>query len=422
MSLPRPLRVLPLLLMAALVLLTTTSTASAQTPALPQHYTVNSKQYQIITDLPRNEIRTVAAHMDAMYVAYSKMFSSFRKQSTQPVTLYLWSDRATYLQHGASMGSDWGPSGGVFFRTGSNNGVSTWVRDQNMPWLRQLLQHEGFHQFAHYHLGSTLPLWANEGLAVYFEHALLVNGKLVQGMAPKHRIDLLQQAIKNDRHFSVQELMGMTSADWWQVMRSPDGRAGIMYTQAWSLIHFLIHANNGRYKPAFEQYLREIAEGATHDRAFQAAFKTTDTDAFERRWAEYVQSLEPDPIGEATARMEFLGGAILNLRKSGVMVTSLPDLKHQLQQRNYRVSRVIDGVRHEVAATDEMFEAPANAGLTGRRNNRAPAPTIETIPGEIRRDGFQFPPRFIVRGMRVTVSIAWTLDEQNNLSFEVVYE
>jgi hypothetical protein len=408
-----------LLLAMATLLAVVPATANAQSPQLPQHTVLNSKHYRIVTDLPRQEIRELAAHMDAMYAAYSKMFSGFPKRTTEPVSLYLWSDRNTYIAHGASMGSDWGPSGGVFFRSGAGNGVSTWVRDQSKPWLRQLLQHEGFHQFAHYHLGPTLPLWANEGLAVYFEHGLLVNGKLIQGMAPKHRIDLLQQAIQNGRHFSVQELMGMTSAGWWDVMRGGDGRAGIMYTQAWSLVHFLIHGNNGRYKDAFEDYLREIAKGATHDVAFRAAFKTSDTEAFERRWAEYVAQLQPDPLGEATDKLEFMANGLLYLRRGGVNVTSVVDLQHELQRRNYRVARVIDGVRHEVAATNEMFQPPA-AGGAGKR--RGPQPTIEALPGEVRKDGFQFPPTFVIRGLRATVSVAWSIDPSGELSYEIVYQ
>lgn len=391
------------------------SAAVAQTPSLPEHYSVNSRHYEIITDLPRDEIREHAAHMDAMYAAYSRMFSSFERKSQTPVRLYLWSTRDHYLQHGASMGGDWTPSGGVFFRRAAEGGVSTWIRDQSRPWLRQLLQHEGFHQFAHYHLGPTLPLWANEGLAVYFEKALLVRGKLVQGMTPGRRVDLMKQAIENDRHFPIQELMAITSEEWWAVMQRGDGRASIMYTQAWALVHFLIHADNGRFKRAFEQYLREIANGMDHAQAFAAAFGTGDTAAFERRWMAYVQALEPDPLGEATERLEFMAGGILALRKAGVNVTGIAELKHELQRRNYAITRVIDGVRHEIEATDEMFEAP------GSGNSRRRGPTLEALPGEQRRDGFQFPPRLVVRGLEVAVGLDWKLDEAGELVYEVVY-
>ncbi|MGP1347294.1 MAG: DUF1570 domain-containing protein [Phycisphaerales bacterium] len=396
--------------------------ALAQTPTMPEHYAVDSREYEIITDLPRDEIRELAAHMDAVHRSYRQMFSGFDTRSTTPTRLYLWSSRDSYLQHGASMGGNWNGSGGVFFQSGGASGVSTWVADQPRAWLYSLLQHECFHQFAAKHLGPTLPLWANEGLAVYFEHALLVRNDLIQGVTPSRRIDLMKQAIANERHFPVQELMAITSQQWWQVMQQRDGRAAIMYTQAWSLVHFLIHADNGRYKRAFEQYLRAIADGLDHARAFEAAFKTSDTDAFERRWREYVDALEPDPIAEATDRLQFMASGLLWLKEADVMITGVADLKHELQRRKFSMTRVIDGVEHRVDSTDEMFEPP-DAGRPASRSRRAAAtPTLEALPPQRTRDGAQLPPRFVVKGLRVTVGVNWIVEPDGSLNFDIVYE
>ena len=62
-----------------------------------------------------------------------------------------------------------------------------------------MLQHEGFHQFAFNHIGEALPTWINEGLAQYFEDAIIVGDKMTTGLANARRVEQVKQALEDGR-------------------------------------------------------------------------------------------------------------------------------------------------------------------------------------------------------------------------------
>ncbi len=388
--------------------------SSASTPQAPDSYTIRSKHYEIASNLTRDELRDFATHMDAVFTAFDSMFSSFRTKNAKRVRLFLWADREDYIAHGLTLGVNLSASGGVFFRRGGEAGLSTWVRDRPINSVHEVLQHEGLHQFAHLRFGDTLPLWVNEGLAVYFQEAPLVRGKLMNGVVPRHRVEEIRAGVESGLAFGFDEIIGITSQQWWNVMNQQPHRASIMYTQSWSLIHFLIHADGGKYRRLFENYLRRISQGWEHDAAFRDAFGTDDKTAFERRWRKYVlESLEPDPVTEAIERANFLAQGLRHLHEAGAPVDSLEDLKDGLRERNFAVVRDIDGVERRTEPTDEMFEAP-----TPERPSRNPRnqPRIELMEPD---QNSGLPHGLRIHGLRVGVEVVWEHDDEAGLRYDV---
>ncbi len=394
-------------------------TATAQVSP-PESVTVNSRAYEIVTNLTKDELKDLANHMDATYAAFDRMFSAFRTKNAKRVKLYLWADRNDYVQHGFSIGADLRASGGVFFSRDGEAGVSTWVRGQPSGWLREVLQHEAFHQFADLRFGDTLPMWVNEGLATYFQHARLVDGRMVLAAAPRDRIEELHKAFESGDAFTFAEMVDMTNRRWWEVLNTEPHRASLLYTQSWSMAHFLVHADRGKYERLFLKYLRRIAQGWEHDAAFKDAFRTDDKSAFQRAWKEYVlEELKPDLITEATERLEFIAEGMLAVHADGFEFETLEELRGELKRRRFSVSREHDGQRRRTLVSDEMFEAPQPAEPERRRSRGgSTGPTLELVEAA---DGVPLP-GVVVEGLKVDVELKWTLDEAGQPFYLVEYD
>ncbi len=380
--------------------------ASAQ-----QTWQLNSRCYQITTDLPRGEIEVVADHMDAVFGAYTDMFSSFHVRNAQPVKLHILTTRDAYIEHMASKGVNAQNTGGVFFYSQNEAGLATWAYDREPARMWHVLQHEGFHQFAHLRIGGNFPIWANEGLAEYFGKSLLIRGRLQTGLVPSSRLARIKRAINEHRTLPFDTFIRMDDREWSRRVTGGDARTAMMYDQAWSIAHFLIHADNGRYAEAFERFIRGTSRGLQLEQALQDAFQTTNLQAFEDAWKRWTLELEPDPISTATERLEFLGHGIQFLADNDVHVTSIDQLKAELRARSFKLKRFESGFEIEFdSADDDLFQSPAPPDA-----RRQPELTLTPARGNTL-------PTVSITGLGVDAHLTWVRrDEQNAFQPEVVY-
>jgi len=165
-------------------------------------------------------------------------------------------------------------------------------RESGSTW--RIIQHEGFHQFAHAVIGGDIPVWMNEGLAEYFGESLYTGDGYVTGVAPPQRIRRLQTWIKRGNAISIREMMRMPHMLWNAQMNI------VNYDQAWSMVYFLAHGDGGRYQKAFNGFLRDVGRGAGWERAWQRHFGAGTRD-FEKRWKTYWLEMKADHSAEMYA-------------------------------------------------------------------------------------------------------------------------
>lgn len=327
-------------------------------PSAPAHAvdleTYDSERYTIHTNLPVEAVRPLARHMDMLHVEYTRRFRDLvgRVSDRQKQNLYLFASRDDYISQMAEFNISAENSGGMFFVSGDNNGLATWVEERSNRSVIQVLQHEGFHQFANKYIGTNLPVWVNEGLAVYFEQAIMVEGRLRLGIAEPHRIDSIQGAVEDGDAIPILDLITMTSQQWHANM-GVSQLANLQYTQSWSICYFLIHGKDGRYQRAFNRYLELVASGRSSERAFEQAFGTDDYSALERQWQEFVaEELEPDNFSVMLTNMEFLAYGVVYTKAMGEdMPVDLAGLKTLLQAVGFQVRSIESGA--VIAADDE---------------------------------------------------------------------
>ncbi|MEO1129937.1 MAG: DUF1570 domain-containing protein [Planctomycetota bacterium] len=388
------------------------------TSALANTYTIRSRHYEIVTDLPRNDVREISAHMDAVASEFADRLSSFPVRNSMRNRLFIFADQQGYLEHLAGLGIDARNTGGMFYVQQGQSGLCTWVAGRSRAQMYHVLQHEGFHQFVHARIGPQFPIWANEGLAEYFGQALLVDGGLRTGIAPASRINRLKHAIKQQEHLPFADIMRLSNRDWAARVTGGDARSGLMYDQAWSMVHFLVHANNGRYADAFETFIELMSRGVGVDQALEEAFGTTRLDIFELRWAEHVLEMEPDWHSTVAERLEFLGAGLVYLHEEGRRPDDIDALRIELQRVQFRLEfREHGNHRLYHALDDALFTLPPGGEKTVRRRTSEPTMRLRDNP----EDPDRLPPAIEVTGGKTDVALLWTFGPDGAPLSEIVF-
>jgi len=354
-----------------------------------------TKYYDLKTNLTKAEARAYAEHMDEVFAAYVQRFQHFGKDRRERMALYLFKTQRDYMVYLAGLGINASNSAGIFFFADRATGLAAFVEDQPRSKVFATLQHEGFHQFAYHYLGESLPIWVNEGLAQYFESAIVGNGKMRLGIPDTYSLTVIQRALKANGTVPFDTLLSLDVPQWNAVLSSNLGSAQVLYAQAWSMVYFLVKGGQGKYQPLLEKYLMLIADRRPSGSAFRETFGK-DVGAFETLWKRYIGALQPDPMNVAVERLEFLGEALGYLqRQQQPMPTSMDELKSVLRQRGFSASRTVGGVERKISARDaEAFEYPLPTG--GKREFQLLEPE---------RAGF--PPRILAAGLRPEPMLRW---------------
>lgn len=279
--------------------------ARAPTPGRLKAYT--SRYYVIYTDLGIDVAAEASARMTAMAEEYYLRTKDFGGVIRSRLPFYLYSRSEDYLAAGGVPGSAGQFSGGrqgvLMALAGSQPSLSLW----------HIVQHEGFHQFAHMVIGGQLPVWVNEGLAEYFGLGIWTGDGFVTGTIPQGRLEAVREYIKEDKITPLANFLVMSSDEWLGAFsrkqtekdKSKDGPKGqegesdsdrvqINYDQAWSMVHFLVHAENGKYRRSFSGFIADISAGME----WQASFKTrfgTNVKAFEQKYRQWWLALPDNP-------------------------------------------------------------------------------------------------------------------------------
>jgi hypothetical protein len=258
---PRVIRV------AILAIATCAGPAFGQAQLTPHQ----TRYYVLHTDLGDDIVREAEARITAMAEMYYARTKDFGGDITKRMPFYLYSRADDYYAAGGMPGS-----AGVF----DGRRLMAIAGEQISPATWCIIQHEGFHQFAHAFIGGDIPVWANEGLAEYFAQSIYTGDGFVCGVVPPERLTRLQGWIKDGRARSIEKMMTTSYAAW-----SADLDV-VNYDQAWSMVHFLAHGDGGRYQRAFGNFLEDVSRGMKYEHAWKNSFGA-GTDAFERKWRGY---------------------------------------------------------------------------------------------------------------------------------------
>ena len=246
----------------------------------------DTRYYIIHSDLDIDTVREAAARMTAMAETYNERTKGFAGQIRDKLPFYLFGNVLGYHHAGGIPGS-----AGVFIRDEHGQRlmvIASGARDEQI-W--QTVQHEGFHQFAFNVITPRLPVWVNEGLAEYFGQGIWAGDGYVTGVILPPRLARVRRMIGSKRLLPFVKMLTMSHDEW------KGGLSGRNYDQAWSMVHFLVHAEDGKYRKAFGNYINDVARRKDAAKAF-AARLGRDLDAFQEKYSEWWNGLPPDPTAD----------------------------------------------------------------------------------------------------------------------------
>jgi hypothetical protein len=217
---------------------------------------------------------------------YRRRTSDFSGEIRKKFPFYLFRREADYHAAGGTPNTagEYDPNAHALMAFAGDDGpnLATWYT----------VQHEGFHQFADQVIGKQLPICVNEGLAEYFGEALFTGDGFVAGVVPPWRLKRVQATMEAGKFAPLREIMSLSHKQWNARISTTT------YDQVWSLVHFLVHADDGARREglvallkdpngAFEQHLGNIEDLETMWRTY---------------WSQLSENPTADLYVEATLR------------------------------------------------------------------------------------------------------------------------
>lgn len=231
---------------------------------------VDTKHYRIHSTASREHAAEIGQALEALHAAYAAMFPI--PETTSKFAVVLYRDRAEFSRHNRS--SPWAeafyldPACYAYFEVGARN-----------PYHWTL--HEAVHQLARKGSGFRRNRWIDEGLASYFAASELVDGHLQPGHVDRTAYPawwLSDASTTGGMPIPLEVLLSGKGG--------PDVSTHVnqYYLSAWSLTHFLLHHDHGRYAAAYRSFLESGGDAA----AF--AEHIGPIDAIESAWIVYFRS------------------------------------------------------------------------------------------------------------------------------------
>ncbi|MDZ4829493.1 MAG: DUF1570 domain-containing protein [Phycisphaerae bacterium] len=289
-----------------------------------------SKFYRIRSDLTAQETRLYGERLDVMYQEYKRRIGVLPQRSAEVNDVFMFRSQEEYLSTlREQFGLNGAGSGGMFFTSPRGAGLAFFVEGLPKSRVFHVIQHEGFHQYAYSRFGNDLPPWVNEGIAEFFGESVIVDGTVVIGQTSVRSLKALQDAIEAGKYIRFRDMITMNTERWNANVR--DGNAALQYMQAWSMVHFLVYGEGGRFQSMFEKYLALLNRGSTPYDAFVGAFQSADIEGFEKRWLAHTRTARPSAFVTALERIEFLAEGLRTLAEKAGGTATLPKNIEELQ-------------------------------------------------------------------------------------------
>ena len=358
----------------------------------------DSEHYEIRSDAEPDTVREIAAHMDLIFEDYARRFREFRVRDSRAFPLWVFETREDYLVFLAEQGFNGQGTGGVFFRGRDGAGLATFLESRPIDTVLGTLRHEGLHQFAYARISQHLPPWLNEGMAEFFNHAIVTEGAIDPGVVDPGALHRVVSSIESGAYLPMETLLTLTAESWGDRLRAGGPASRAMYDQSWAVVHFMINAERGRFEPLLLELLREAARGQA-DLRIPEKFGV-DLTPMEEAWKRYIRDAEPEPVLVAVERLSVMAWVMKTLVEAGERPLSLDALREAVAEREFSGRYPsASGVRDVNAEEDWWLELPE-----GDRQRKARLVVKNTASGV----GL---PSMEVHGLEHVVSVQWVDSE-----------
>ena len=259
--------------------------------------------YNLQCDVSAAFTKEVAMHLEAIYREYYRRLRDFGGKIAERFEVHIYQKKEDYLK---LVGPNLAGTAGIYIPR--KKLLAAYVGPMTYEEVLRTVYHEGFHQFTDAFLGGIQLMrpWVSEGMAQLFEDATWANRKFEIGEIPSYRLHVLNNVRKADKWIRLRDLVEMDHREWGANVQTDRMLAMAGYQESWSVVHFLVYANRGKYRKALINYLRYLNKGEAALAAFRKAFGT-NMSGFESKWMAYVKSLKPSPKFQCRENLSLIG-------------------------------------------------------------------------------------------------------------------
>jgi len=224
--------------------------------------TLHTAHYTIVSTMDDEEfLQQVGQLMEGGYAAYQSVAPGVRPTS-YPMMCYLFQTRAQWADYTRKLG----PDSSIYLHI--HQGAYTRFDVYAAYYFGDgatcsVAAHEGWHQYVARHFKGRLPPFLEEGIATTFEGVQFEDGLPRFNRSINLDRDLaLRKACEDQTLWPLDQLVTMHAGN---VITLTNGRIMAFYAQAWAFARFLSDGEDGKYRPAFQSMLEDIANGTVWD-------------------------------------------------------------------------------------------------------------------------------------------------------------
>lgn len=229
------------------------------------------------------QILDAAAELEETYAAFFELFQhgvGFHEVQA-PIPVFLSPDRENFPSQSNFLDA--------YFHVETRS-----LRSYFSEGRASRLVHEGVHAVMYYaareleRKDPQLPGWLEEGLASYLDASLrgtpgalaLDPGRIDEGSFREHH--------ETDRKDDLVRVLNYQSGDF----GASTGQTR-RYAQSYTLVHFLLHGNDGNYAAPFAAFLASSFRTQSSMSHFKKIFELRDLDGLQAEWEAYVAEHAP---------------------------------------------------------------------------------------------------------------------------------
>ena len=251
---------------------------------------IESRHYKIRTNVKSEYAKRYGVMMDRYYRRFLKVFREFLPKGRIPKSeIWIYSSRNEFRA-----AERVGPTTGGFYNTGTKRVTAFHGPFGNTGTTREVLAHEGTHQFQDICLGgrfSYAPTWILEGLAVLFESAYYDGDDVVIGLVPRDRLSSLKRGI------AAGNLIPLS-----QLIRTPQPQfTAYHYAHAWGLIYMVLYyGDSPKIRKRCQKWFSDLfalAKNGTRVTADVVEERCGGREKFlelEQQWKDWIRDLPYD--------------------------------------------------------------------------------------------------------------------------------
>lgn len=255
-------------------------------PDFTRRFEQKSPHFTLATDIDNDTARASLKNLEESYAICAKVFGA-SDAPARPFPVYFFSGQTSYAEYAGAKSKMAHSTAGMYSPLYKH--LMVWNLPERVD-VAKTLRHEATHQYLDL-LGYRVPVWFNEGLAVYVEFiASSSKADLKGGAVDRAYVERLFK--RESPLIPIKQFISIGRSDFYD-------HAAITYPEAWALVHFLRHGDAPskptNEDPAPQEVNARLMAGlqqrlAPHD-VVRSAFDGVDLVRFEERFVDHITGL-----------------------------------------------------------------------------------------------------------------------------------